>query len=131
LIHIDITMRHGTLPRELEMFIREKLQRLQKYLKDSSRFEVVLDREHELHRCELLLHSLRRQDGQVIVKAEHADLHACIDGAVEKLDRQLAKHKERRKDHHRGQRRPEGLPAEEPPEDPSYEDIVKKDIRGK
>ena len=31
------------------------------------------------------------------------DMYAAIDGLVDKLDRQLKKHKEKLKDHHRGE----------------------------
>ena len=106
---------------------------MEKYLKDSSRLDVVLDREHENFKCELILHSARR-GGQIVVRDQSPEIHACIDLAVEKLSRQLVKSKDRRTDHHRGNRREDETTittsGEEKGEEPSYEDIINREIKG-
>ena len=38
------------------------------------------------------------------IEAIEEDLYAAIDALVDKLDRQLQKHKQKLQDHHRGQR---------------------------
>jgi len=131
MIAIQISRRHGNLSSTIESFVQEKLSRLEKYLKESSRVEVVLDQEHDEYTCELILHSNRRGE-QVIVKDSGEELRSSIDHAVEKLSSQLARNKSRRKDHHRGTRRDDeaGQDRSEAPDEPSYEEIVNQEIKG-
>ena len=135
MIAYDITMRHGSVPKGLDYFIAERLERLEKYLRESSRVEFVLEKDHEVFRCEAIVHDQRR-GSNIVVHESHEEIHASLDGVLEKMRSVLVKRKDRRKDHHRGHGIGEELSAsppgseEEGSDEPSYEDIVNKEVKG-
>ena len=129
----EITMKHGSVPEGLGSLIEEKIARLEKYLKESSRIEFILEEDHDRFRCEAIVHD--RRPGTNIVVHDTADqIRSSLDGVLEKMRTVLVKRKDRRKDHHRGHGLGEQLASSTPPEsdedEPSYEDIVKQEIKG-
>ena len=129
--NLDITMRHGELSRDLEQFVTTKVARVQKYLRGTPRIEFVVDREHELFRCEMIVHASRR-GAHLVAHDTHDDVMSCVDLVVEKMERQLVKFIDRRKDHHRGRRGVDGADSGTPSgdeEEPSYEEIVKRELK--
>jgi putative sigma-54 modulation protein len=60
---------------------------------------VILHVEKERQRAEASVH-VNRAD--LFADHEHDDMYAAIDGLVDKLDRQIKKHKERLQDRRRG-----------------------------
>ena len=131
--NLNITVRHGQAPSYLEQFVSDKVSRLDKFLHESSRIELIVDQSKDKYRCEMIVHSSRR-GGQVEVHDQSDDLRSCVDLVVEKMSRRLSKLKDRRKEHHRG-RAPEGGASDQDRDsatvEPSYEDIVDREIKGK
>ena len=134
---IEITKRHTELPADLEDYVRGKVERIEKYLKEESRIEFVFDKVHDEYTIEAVVHPQRR-GGQFVVRDSKADLHSAVDAVIEKLRTQLVKDKDRRKDHHRGVGLGEELASASQgdagtageDDEPSYEEIVQKEVRG-
>ena len=55
--------------------------------------------------------TMHMSGGNVFADAVHEDMYAAIDGLIDKLDRQVKKHKEKLTNHHRGN---SGLKNQEP-----------------
>ncbi len=73
----------------------EKLRRLKKYLDDPVDARVILSVEKFRNTAEINLSS---NGLSVNSKEEEKDMHMAIDNAIEKIERQLKKHKERVRD---------------------------------
>ena len=130
---ISITVRHADLPDDLRTFTEEKCDRLGKFLRAEPRLEFILEQVKATWTGEVILHGSRHHERHV-ARDKHADPHGCIEKLVEKLERQLEKGKERRKSHRgpsfagdRGTARDDGAA---PPEEPSYEQIVRRELKG-
>jgi putative sigma-54 modulation protein len=75
----------------------EKVEKLSRFYERITWVDVVLDSERERKTVEM---SAGLNRGQTIVgKAESDDMFAAIDLAIDKLSRQLRKHKEKLSDH--------------------------------
>jgi len=97
-VQINVSARHGHLSRASQSKISAKVSRLQRYFDRLTALDVTVDLEN--HNLALV---------EIIAKAEHfhdmvshetsADLWRSVDGAVQKLEQQLRKHKEKVRDH--------------------------------
>lgn len=130
---ISLTVRHGDAPADLQSYLADKCERLEKYLRDTPRIEFVLQKDHLEWVGEAILHGSRHHE-RLVAKHSNPDARTCGEVLVEKLERQLEKGKERRKDH-RGPSMGDAL-AEPPPaapagELPSYEEIVRRKLDGR
>ena len=134
MINLEITVRHASLGDDVDAFVKEKVTRLEKYLSGSPRIEVILDRDNEQFRCEMIVHSSRK-GSHMVAHVTHEDPRACIDMVIEKLGRHLARFKDKGRYHKRGVRREDDARASSPSgeeggNEPSYEDIVQREIKG-
>ena len=97
-MQINVSARHGHLSPASQSKISAKVSRLQRYFDRLTALDVTVDLEN--HNLPLV---------EIIAKAEHfhdmvshetsADLWRSVDGAVQKLEQQLCKHKEKVRDH--------------------------------
>lgn len=76
-------------------YVEEKLKKLKKYIDDPVDARVVLSVEKFRNTAEI---NLLSNGLSVNSKEEEKDMHMAIDTAVEKIERQLKKHKERFRD---------------------------------
>jgi putative sigma-54 modulation protein len=95
--HVDITP-------ALRSYVETKLERLTRHFDHVIDASVVLTIEGLQQICECTLH-VRGKD--LFAEAREPDMYASIDVLVDKLDRQILKHKEKLTDH-----RPEGAGPE-------------------
>jgi putative sigma-54 modulation protein len=99
-MQITITGQHIDITQALRAYIESKFARLERHFDNMTNIHVVLNVEKERQMAEATIHVSR---GKLFANAEHSDMYAAIDGLVDKLDRQLKKHKEKLTDHHRGE----------------------------
>jgi len=99
-MQIILTGHHVDITQPLRDYVNEKMKRLERHFDHVTDVHVVLSVEKLRHKAEATMH-LAGND----LFADHTeeDMYAAIDGLVDKLDRQLKKHKEKLKDHHRGE----------------------------
>ncbi len=89
--HVDITP-------ALRGYVSSKLERLERHFDNVTNMHVVLSVEKLRQKAEATVHL---SGNNLFANAEHEDMYAAIDALVDKLDRQVKKHKEKLKDHHK------------------------------
>ena len=99
-MQINLTGHHLAITASLKDYVEGKFQRLERHFENITQIHVILTVEKERHKAEATLHVNR---GNLFADAERQDMYAAIDGLIDKLDRQLKKHKEKLTDHHRGE----------------------------
>lgn len=99
-MQINLTGHHIAITASLKDHVETRLRRLERHFENITNIHVILTVEKERHKAEATLHVNR---GNLFADAERQDMYAAIDGMIDKLDRQLKKHKEKLTDHHRGE----------------------------
>ena len=99
-LRIDLTDRHENHPESVREYALDKVSKLTRYFDKLLHIEVVLDREHDDHSCEVIVTANNHL--RFVGQETHENALASIDRAVDKIERQVVKAKERLKDHHRG-----------------------------
>jgi putative sigma-54 modulation protein len=86
---IAITFRHMASSDALKSYVHEKLERVQKYLRQPLDGHVTLSSERHQHVSEVSLHTAGRQ-----YQASHEsdDMYKSIDLVIDKIEHQIAKH---------------------------------------
>ncbi|MGD9600492.1 MAG: ribosome-associated translation inhibitor RaiA [Gammaproteobacteria bacterium] len=96
-MQINITGHHLDLSPALNDYIKTKLQRIQRHFDHMVDAHFVLGVEKQLHRAEATVHVA---GNTMHATSEHEDMYAAIDLMLDKLDRQVKRHKEKLTDHH-------------------------------
>ena len=99
----SITGHHVDVTAALRNYVHEKFARLERHFDFITDAHVILSVEKQEQKAEATLHVSR---GRLFADARHRDMYAAIDELVDKLDRQITKHKEKLSDHHRGEAGP-------------------------
>jgi putative sigma-54 modulation protein len=90
-----ITSRHYDMTPEIKAFAEERVLKLKRYFEQIIDVSVILSTEKHRNAAEVTLHT----NGQNLVGTSEApDMRVAIDGAVERIETQLRKHKERLSD---------------------------------
>ena len=93
---MTVTFRHMEPSEKLKEYSHDKLARLEKYLDAVIDAEVVLTVEKFRHRAEVLIVS----DGlKIKAEEETEDMYAALDMVVDKLEKQIKRHREKLKAH--------------------------------
>ena len=114
-MNLKISGHHLELTPSLREYVQNKLERIKRHFDNVIDVSVTLSvdsltEKEKRQRAEINLH-LRGKD--LHVESEAQDMYAAIDLLMDKLDRQVLKHKGRIQDHqHEGIRRYEGPTAE-------------------
>ena len=97
-MHINLTGHHIDITSALRSYVKSKFKRLERHFDNMTNIHVILSIEKERQKAEATVHVNR---GNLFANAEHEDMYAAIDELIDKLDRQVKKHKEKLTDHHR------------------------------
>ena len=92
-VQILVTGRHGEVTTGIKDYAEEKAARLPRYFDRVHAVEVVVDHEADQMVVEMIVKAAGTQD--FVAKEIGPDALSCIDLLVDKLERQLTKHKER------------------------------------
>lgn len=92
-MQITISGRHMGVTDALKAYCHEKASKLTRYYDRIQSIDVVLDGENGRHSAEMIVHTDRSDP--FIATEEHDDIYAAVDLLVDKLERQLTRHKER------------------------------------
>ena len=91
-MNISTTSRHYELPAELRDYAEGKVKNLKKYFDHIVNARLIFTLEKYRHKVEITLHV----NGKDFVGIEESDdMYVSVDRSVEKLERQLKKHKEK------------------------------------
>jgi ribosomal subunit interface protein len=99
-MQIKLTGHHIDLTDALRDYVTGKMERLTRHSDHLTDIDVILDVEKLQHKAEATVH-LRRS--KLHAQAIENDMYAAIDSLVDKLDRQIVRHKEKLTDHHRSE----------------------------
>ena len=97
-MQLNLTGHHVDISSALRDYVNEKLGRLERHFEHVTNVNVVLTVEKQQQRAEA---SVNVSKGQLFADASSDDMYAAIDALIDKLDRQILKHKEKLTDHHR------------------------------
>jgi putative sigma-54 modulation protein len=95
-MNLSVTGHHVAVTPAIRSYVESKLGRCLRHSDRVSTVSVILSVQKLRQKAEASVH-VRGRD--LHVEADHEDLYAAIDAMVDKLDRQLLKHKGRSGDH--------------------------------
>ncbi len=98
-MQLNISGHHVELTPTLKDYVSGKFEKLERHFDHISNCQVTLEVEKVRQMAEATLHVI---GGEIHAKAENSDMYAAIDGLVDKLDRQILKHKEKNVDRMHG-----------------------------
>lgn len=98
-MQISITGQHLDITDSLRDYINSKMEKLERHFDKMTNVHVILTVEKLRMLAEATIHI---NGADLFANAENEDMYASIDALIDKLDRQLLKHKEKRSNHHRG-----------------------------
>ena len=96
-MNLHLTGHHVEITPALREYVRTKLSRLERHFDQVTDIHCVLTVEKLRHRAEA---TVNIAGGKLFADAIEEDMYAAIDGMIDRLDRQVRKHKEKIKDHH-------------------------------
>jgi putative sigma-54 modulation protein len=90
---VKISGRHMTVSDEIKTYCQEKAGRLERFYDRIHMVEMVLDGADGQHSAEIIVHV----DGThpFVASEHHEDMHAAIDVLMDKIERQIRRHKEK------------------------------------
>jgi putative sigma-54 modulation protein len=95
-MNLNVTGHHLDITPAIRDYVIGKLDRVTRHFDDVIDVNVVMSVDKLRHKVEVNLHT-RGKD--IHVEAIEPDMYAAIDALVDKLDRQVLKHKEKRSGH--------------------------------
>lgn len=99
-MQLNLTGHHMDITPALRTYIESKFERLERHFEQMTNVHVILSIEKERQKAEATIHVNR---GKIYADSQHDDMYAAIDALIDKLDRQVKKHKEKLTNHHRTQ----------------------------
>ncbi|MGB3724151.1 MAG: ribosome hibernation promoting factor [Glaciecola sp.] len=95
-MQINLTGHHVEITDSLRTYVDTKFEKLERHFDHINNVHVILNVEKLNQKAEATVHL---SGGEVFANSEHTDMYAAIDGLIDKLDRQVIKHKEKLKRH--------------------------------
>ncbi|AXV64208.1 ribosome hibernation promoting factor [Pseudoalteromonas shioyasakiensis] len=91
-MQLNLTGRHVEITDSLRDYVNTKFAKLERHFDHINNVHVILDVEKLSQKAEATLHV---NGGELFASTEHQDMYAAIDSLIDKLDRQVIKHKEK------------------------------------
>lgn len=91
-MQINLTGRHVEITTALRDYVNGKFAKLERHFDHINNVHVILDVEKLVQKAEANLHI---NGGEIFATSQHQDMYAAIDSLIDKLDRQVIKHKEK------------------------------------
>ena len=96
-MQIRVTGRHVEVTDDIREYVETKANKLPRFYNRIHEIEVILDHESEQFTAEMIV---RADNKQTFVASESGpDTFVLVDVIVDRLERQLTKHKEKRRNH--------------------------------
>ena len=97
-MQIKINGHHVEVTPALHDYVMKKFEKIERHFDRVNNVNVVLSVEKLRHKAEA---TVLLNGAEVFADSEDDNMYAAIDSLVDKLDRQVKKHKEKKSDHHR------------------------------
>jgi putative sigma-54 modulation protein len=98
-MQISLTGHHVDITDSLRAYVDSKFERLERHFDHVTNVHVILSVEKLRQKAEAKMHV---NGGDLFADCVEEDMYAAIDGLMDKLDRQVKKHKEKLKHHKNG-----------------------------
>ncbi|MDM7859457.1 ribosome hibernation promoting factor [Alteromonas sp. ASW11-36] len=95
-MQINLTGHHVDITDSLRNYVDTKFSKLERHFDHISNVHVILNVEKLSQKAEATMHL---SGAEVFASSEDTDMYAAIDSMIDKLDRQVIKHKEKLKRH--------------------------------
>ena len=95
-MQINLTGHHVEITDSLRNYVDTKFSKLERHFDHISNVHVILNVEKLNQKAEATMHL---SGAEVFASSENTNMYAAIDSMVDKLDRQVIKHKEKLKKH--------------------------------
>ena len=95
-MQINLTGHHVDITDSLRDYVETKFTKLERHFEHINNVHVILNVEKLKQKAEATLHL---SGTEVFATSERTDMYAAIDALIDKLDRQVIKHKEKAKRH--------------------------------
>jgi putative sigma-54 modulation protein len=95
-MQVNLTGHHVDITDSMRAYVDEKIVRLERHFDHVTNVHVILSVEKKSQKAEATVHIA---GADVFADAEHEDMYAAIDALIDKLDRQVLRHKEKVKSH--------------------------------
>ena len=95
-MQLNITGHHVDLTDPLRSYVNEKFDKLERHFDHITNVQVTLTVQNQRQEAEA---TVKVSGGELFAKSESGDMYAAIDGLIDKLDRQVIKHKEKLQSH--------------------------------
>lgn len=105
-MQVNLTGHHVEITPALRDYVDSKLERLKRHFDHVFDVHVILNVEKLRHTAEATVHV---NGDNLFADSTQDDMYAAIDGLIDKLDRQVKKHKEKIQDHHQREVRKSSL----------------------
>jgi putative sigma-54 modulation protein len=92
-MQVTVAGRHMGVSDTLRDYCQRKAERLVRFYDRIQAIEVVLDGKHGRHTAEIIVHTDRAQP--FVASERQDDVYAAVDLLLDKIERQLRRHKER------------------------------------
>ncbi len=96
-MQVNLTGHHIEITPALREHLNNKLTRIERHFESVTSINCILTVEKNRHKAEA---KVSVSGSTLYADAVESDMYAAIDGLIDKLDRQIVKHKEKRTDHH-------------------------------
>lgn len=96
-MQLSVTGHHVDVTTAMRNYVETKLEKIERHFDLVSDVHCILTVEKLRHKAEA---TVSVNGGTIYADATEDDMYAAIDGLVDKLDRQVKKHKEKLVDHH-------------------------------
>ena len=101
-MNLTISGHHLDVTPALRSYVTGKLDRITRHFDQVVDVKVLLtiDNQNEKENRQRAECNIHVKGSDMFAEASHADLYAAVDDLVDKLDRQVVRHKDRLQDHH-------------------------------
>lgn len=96
-MQLNLTGHHVEITGPMRDYVTSKLARIERHFDHVTVCHCILTVDKLRHRAEA---TVNVAGGQLFAESTDENMYAAIDGMVDKLDRQVRKHKEKLTDHH-------------------------------
>ncbi len=100
-MNLSVTGHHVDVTEPLKAYVADKVNKLERHFDHVTDIHVILSVEKLRQQAEA---TIDLTGTKIHAEAENGDMYAAIDALVDKLDRQVIKHKEKLRDHHKRER---------------------------
>jgi len=95
-MQLNITGHHIDITDSMRAYVEEKITKLERHFDHVTNVHVILTVEKNEQKAEATVHV---SGNDIFADASNGDMYAAIDALIDKLDRQVIKHKEKVQSH--------------------------------